>query len=242
MRTSIKLFLGSLGLLGLGLFVYDLKLNATFRTSDYTTPFFDYESQSFTAFDRIRLNSGKVLNVQLVQGDFKVKVNPLISEWLRIRQEGSSLVISAEFPDHVEGFPYDYAVYISCPRLREIATSGQFMVRGNVEIDSTFQNPWYKPTRITGFTQDSLRLLDKGGNVVLEASKIGDLQATIGTGAMLTVEPGNTFGSGEIAVVGKGQLTIKDAGNLKLNHYLADSSTLILSGAAAKQLLKNKEP
>lgn len=242
MRTSTKIFLSSMGLLGLGLAVYDVQLSAAFHKSDYTKPYYDYERKAFSGFDRIRLNSGKVLNVQLVQGDFDVKINPRISEWLKVRQEGTRLIFNAEFPDHVEGFPYDYAIYISCPRLTEIEMSGQFTVRGNVEIDSTFPNPFYKPTRITGFRLDSLNLLEKGGNVILETNKISMLRATVGTGAMLTVEPGNTFDSGDISIVGKGQLTIKDANNLKLNHYLADSATLILSGKAAKQLFKMNQP
>ena len=238
MRTSTKIFLGAIGLLGVGLVIYDVQLNAAFRKSDYTRPFYNYVQRAFTGFDSIRLNSGKVLNVQLVQGDFLVKVNPRIIDWLKIHQEGSRLVITAEFPDHVEGFPFDYAVYISCPKLREIETSGQFQVRDNAEVDSTFPNPWYKPTKVTGFTLDSLQLSANGGNIVLENDKIGMLRATVGTGAMLTVEPGNTFGAGDISVVGKGQLTIREANKLKINHYLADSATLILSGAAAKQLLK----
>lgn len=232
-----------MGLLGIGLVAYDLQLNAAFRKTDFTKPFYNYERLPFSGFDHVRVNSAGALNAQFVQGDFQVKVNPRLRDWLKVEQQGTQLIITARFSDHVQGFPADYALFVSCPKLTEIETSGRFLIGGKVEIDSSLPRPWFKPTRVVGFKLDSLKLSEiDGGNLVLEDNKIGNLQARIGTGSSLTIEPGNTFGSGEIWVPGKGQLTLMDTNNLQINHYLSDSATLILNGAAAKHVLKLNQP
>lgn len=243
MRTSIKLFLGSIGLLGVGLLVYDLQLNAAFQKGDYTQPFYNYERLPFSKFNRIRLNSATALSIVLVKGDFKVLANPRLGDLVQVRQEDSQLVITAHFPYRFDGGPIDYALFISCPDLKELETTGQYYLRNQLVEGSYPAGPWHKGTIIRGFRQDSLHLSAvNSGAFALEDDRIGMLRAMIGAGSALTIGRGNAIGGGDITVLSNAQLTLTDTGNLNVNHYLADSATLTLSGAAAKQLLKLKEP
>jgi len=215
--------LGSVGLLGIGLLVYDLKLDAVFRKGEYTKPFYDYKSLNFRGFDRIRLNSATTLSFLLVQGDYKVVVNPRLRTWLRVRQEGSKLIITADLPESFDGFTNDYAVFISCPNLRGVETSGKYFVKGEAVVDRRGPNFWFNPTMIAGFRSDSLEISeDGGGNLALRNDRLGILQAVVGNRTALRVGSDNVIGGGEISV--------------------GDSATLILNGVAAKQLLKLKQP
>lgn len=215
--------MGSVGLLGIGLLVYDLQLTAVFRKGDYTKPFYNYTSLNLRGFDRIRLNSATTLSFLLVQGDYKVVINPRIRTWLRVSQEGSKLIITADLPGSFDGFTNDYAAFISCPNLRRVETSGKYFVRGEAVVDRRGPNFWFNPTMITGFRLDSLEISeDGGGNLALRKDRLGILQAVVGNRSALRVGSDNVIGGGEISV--------------------SDSATLVLNGPAAKQLLKLKQP
>ncbi|HLI92586.1 MAG TPA: hypothetical protein VKU83_03215 [Puia sp.] len=237
MRTSIKLFLGSMGLLGAGLLAYDLQLNAAFRKADYTQPFYNYVPLDFRDFDRIRLNSAASLNIYLVKGDYHVKLNPRMADLVKLQKEGGELVITAHFPDRVNAL--NYALYISCPTLKGIETSGEYYFRNQLVDTHIPEQLWYEPTVMKGFRVDSLQISEKdAGTIVLQDDRIGVLRAMVGAGSSLRIDAGNVIGGGDIAVLNKGQLTLKDTTGLNINHHLADSATLILSGEAAKKLLK----
>lgn len=243
MKTSSKIFLGSLGLLGIGLLIYDLQLNAAFRTGDYTKPFYNYEQRAFANFDRIRLNSATALNVLFVQGDYKVLVEPRASDVIDVRQDGRQLVITAHFPYRFQGPQGEYAMYVSCPDLKNFETTGQYFMRNHLVKGKFILNPWIPPTVIRGFTLDSANLTQEdGGNLVLENDRIGALHATVGSGSSLTLNQGNAISGGDISVLNNGKLTLQDTTNLNVRHHLADSATLVLSGTAAKQLLKINQP
>ncbi|HEV2354749.1 MAG TPA: hypothetical protein VGR89_10925 [Puia sp.] len=242
MRTSIRLFLGSIGLLGIGLLVYDLKLMAEFRKGDYSRPFYDYERLPFTGFDRIQLNSATALTILVVKGDFDVKVNPRLTDLITVQQNGGQLEITAHFPERINAGP-NYSLFVSCPSLRYFETSGKYYLRDQLVQGNFLWQPWYQPTVLKGFRLDSLSIAQRnGGEVLLQDDRMRSLHALVGTGSRLTIDQGNAIGGGDISVMDYAQLTLSDTNSLKPNRYLADSATLILSGAVAKQLLKLKQP
>jgi len=240
MRTSIKIFLGSISLLGIGLVIYDLQLNAVYRRGGYVKPFYEFVTLNFKDFDRIQLNSASSMNVLFIQGDFKVLANPVIMDWLEVRQEGRQLTLTAKFGDHHTGYRDDqYAIYISCPRLEEITTDGQYFVRGIKTVDTNARNLWYMSTMIRGFRSDSLAIYEKrGGNLVMEDDRIDRLTAVVDGGSGLTISSGNSIGGGDLSVLDHSTLILKDSSSLKLHYHLADDAGVNLNGAAARHLLK----
>jgi hypothetical protein len=240
MKTSIRIFLGSVSLLGIGLLVYDLQLNAAYRLRDYEKPFDNFAILNFRDFDRISLNSGGMINVMLEQGDFKVKANPFISDWLEVRQEGRQLLLTAKFPSHHSGYRNDtYALYISCPHLREITTDGRYFIRGVETADTNDRNLFYLPTLIKGFQLDSLTVNEKyGGNLVMEDNRIGRLRGIVGGGSGFTIGNHNEIDSGDLSVRPRSQLILRDTSKLKLGYHIAGDAIVTLHGEAARQFLK----
>jgi len=240
MRTSIKIFLGSIGLLGIGLLIYDLQLNAVYRRGDFVKPFHEFVPLNFRDFDCVRLNSASSMNVLLVQGDFKVLANPDITDWLEVRQEGRQLILTAKFPDHHTGYRDNQCgVYISCPRLDEITTDGQYFVRGVKTVDTNARNLWYMPSLIRGFGLDSLSILEKfGGNLVMEGDRISRLTVVVGGGSGLTISSGNAIGGGDLSIQSNSTLILKDTSSLKLHYHITADAVVTMNGAAARQLLK----
>jgi hypothetical protein len=232
--------LGSISLLGIGLVIYDLELNAVYRRGDFAKPFHEFVTLNFKDFDRIQLNSASSMNVLFIQGEFKVLANPKIMDWLEVRKDGRQLTLTAKFADHHTGYGSDqYAIYISCPRLEEITTDGQYFVRGVKTVDTNARNLWYLPTLIKGFRLDSLAIYEtRGGNLVMEDDRIDRLTALVGGGSGLTISSSNSIGGGEMSVLDNSTLILKDTSSLKLHYHLADDAGVNLNGAAAKHLLK----
>jgi hypothetical protein len=243
MRTSIKIFLGSMALLGTGLVIYDLQLNAAFQKGYYTQPFYEYDSLNYRGFDRIKLNSSTALNILLVKGDFKVMANPGIHDFLDIRQEGGTLIINARFKDHYRGVNADHALYISCPVLKDFRADAQYSFGDESQTDSIVWIDWSKPTVISGFNQDILTIGEEhASNVVLKGDTIGKLSTVVGKGAAFTIGANNLINGGDLDILNDARLIIKESDIRNINYHLADSSILDINGAVAKQLLKNNQP
>jgi hypothetical protein len=243
MTTSIKTFLGSMMLLGTGLMIYDLQLNAAFHRGDFTKPFFDFEALNYRAFDRIKLNSSTALNILLVKGDFKVLANPVIHDFLDIHQEGDTLIINARFKDHYRSTFGDYTLYISCPVLKDFRADAKYRFGEQSHTDNIVWMDWSKPSVISGFKQDSLTIAEENAsNVLLKEDTIGKLSTVVGMGGAFTIGPNNFIGGGNLDIMNNARLIIKASDIRNINYHLADSAILDINGAAAKQLLKINQP
>jgi hypothetical protein len=226
-------------LLGVGLVAYDLELDAVVRKGNYIKPFYDYDSLNYRGFDRIRLNSSSALTILLVKGDFKVLANPVIHDFLDIHQEGDTLIINARFKDHFRGTNADYALYISCPVLKDFRADARYQFGDNSHTDSIVWIDWGKPTVIRGFNQDSLTIGEEhASNVVLKRDTIGKLSMVVGKGGAFTIGPNTMIGGGDLEVMNNARLVIKAADIRHINYHLADSAILEINGVVAKQLLK----
>ncbi len=243
MKTSIKIFLGSMALLGAAMVIYDLQLDAAYRKGDYTKPFYDYEKMNFTGFDRIELNSSTAIPILLVPGEFKVLVSPNVRDYLVISQEGTRLVINARFRDHFRPSLRNSVVYISCPFLKAFRADSRYIIDDEVKTDIDFLAPWYQASTIEGFNLDSLDIAAQNAtNLVLKNDTIRKLTAAISRSAELTLGEGNRFGGGDLEIMNGARLFVNAPGMQHLGYQVADSAELDINGAAAKQLLKINQP
>lgn len=230
-------------LLGTGLVLYDFQLGASFRQGEYTEPFFNYDQLHFTGFDRIELNSSTAITVMLVRGDFKVFATPGVREFLRVRQEGTKLIIDARFRYHYRNVFGDYLLYISCPDLKAFKADARYTVGDMIITDSANRDFWFMPSVISGFRLDSLTVDEEdAANLVLKKDTIKAFRGNVGKGAALSIGTENSFDVAELHVTNEGRLRVNTPDVRNLNIHLADSATLITTGAAAKQLLKISQP
>jgi hypothetical protein len=225
-----------------GLVIYDLQLKAAFRKGDYRREFYDYEVKPYKGFDRIRLNAATALNIHLVKGEFKVLAAPGTGDFLNIRQQGSELTIDAHFQDHYRGLYPDFALYVSCPDLKEFRSDATYYVGDLLHVDDNWPE-WGKTTVIEGFSPDSMTVrVDHASHVLLKKDSIRQLSAVIGRGAVLTIGDNNAIVAGDLDVRNQGRLFIKTPEISGLRYHLADSAAIELSGTAAKQLIKSIQP
>ncbi|HXB33872.1 MAG TPA: hypothetical protein VNV35_10635 [Puia sp.] len=243
MKTSIKIFLSSIALLGAAVVIYDLQLDAAYRKGDYTKPFYNYVKMNFTGFDRIDMNSSTAFNILLVPGEYKVLVSPNVLDYLDIHQEGTTLVVNAHFLDHFRDAFGDYSLYVSCPTLKTFKADARYSVGKTLMTDSTVRFVWYQPMVISGFNLDSLDIAAQNGTkLALKNDTIRKLTANLARGADLTLDKGNQFSGGDMKIMNGARLSVETRGMQRLNYHLADSAELNINGAAAKQLLKINQP
>jgi hypothetical protein len=187
MKTSTKIFLGAILLLGISLAFYDRRLAAEFRKGDYTDPYYNYTKLNYRGFDEIDLRSGSSFSVMVTQGDYKVLVHPQASGFAIVRQEGKRLIIEAHFPDHFRGVNAAHTIYVACPALSVFRADAKYTVGSETLTDyANWDFQWF-PTMIRGFKQDSLTILeDHASNLVLESDRIGRLTAVVGMGGAVS--------------------------------------------------------
>ncbi|HXD78783.1 MAG TPA: hypothetical protein VN616_13290 [Puia sp.] len=242
MKTSTSIFLVAIFLLGIGLVAYDFQLRTVFRKGDYTRAGYDYRILPYRGFDRIRLNASTALNIRLVKGDFKVLAAPGTRDFLSIRQQGDQLTIDALFQDHYRGLNADFALYISCPDLKEIRADAEYRVGEEPHTDKTWME-WGKISVISGFRLDSLTITENNAShLVLTKDTINTLTAVVAPGAALTIGAANKIAGGDMEVGNQARLIVRTPEVPALRYRLADSAAVELSGAAAHQLIKTSQP
>jgi hypothetical protein len=207
MRTSIKIFLGAVLLLAIAVVSYDLRLNAEYRKGAYINPYYRYKKLPNRDFDEIELQSSTAIPVTVVKGDFNVLTEPS-SGFVKVRQEGKKLIISAEFQSQYRSPNTNPVVYISCPTLLRFVADSKSLVRDDVLLDRAAVTEW-KQSYIIGFREDSLAILaDHAANVVLSGDTIGKLAATLGGGE----EPNTgarTSGGAVAGIAADGEVMLK---------------------------------
>ena len=242
MRTSTKILMITLAMIVICLAWYDFSLKAEYQKGDYTNPYRDFDTLRYRDFDEIELDASTAAGIIIVQGPYKILVNPRVGSFLHLEKQGRRLVISAAFRDHYQAFTSDYIVYVSCPKLSLLKTDAWYTAGETRVTDTTVNDLRWKPTLLRGFTLDSLSLqADHASNLVLENNKIDNLKGIIGqspeSGPALTITGDNQFGKSDLDIQNKGRLVIKGKGPNNLNYHLADSATLMVNGAAVKHLL-----
>jgi hypothetical protein len=169
--------------------------------------------------------------------------NPFAMDFLKVKQQSNRLIIDAAFREHYNSVNTDYILYISCPNLAMVYADAKYTKKGVTVTDTSANNFDWKPTLISGFTVDSLRITENhAANIILENNKISKLNTVVGmddkSRSNLTISINNQFSKTDLNILNKSHLWIKSGDVNNLNYRLADSATLVVKGAAAKHLLK----
>lgn len=245
MRTSSKILIATFAIFITSLMIYDWGLRAEYLKGNYTKPFNDYVPLNYSGFNEIELNSSTAVNIKIVQGPFKVLANPDAIEFLKVSRQSNRLIVNASFSNQYRSVNTDYLLYISCPNLSSFNADAHYTTGSNTVIDTAANDFAWKPTLISGFTEDNLNIKEThASNIILENNKLNNLTATVGINeksrSNLTIGDNNQFKTTYLSILNRSQLWIKNANSNNLNYHLADSATLIVNGASAKHLLNLK--
>lgn len=246
MRTSNKILIVAFAILAFSLVFYDMQLCALYRTGEYKKPFWNFVKLDYAGFNSVELNSATAVNILLAKGPFKVMVDPTATDFIKIRLDGKKLVISAEFENHFRSLASDYAVFISCPDLSLFSANAYYTVGSNKITDTTALNLSWRPTVISGFTNDSLTIIQSNAsNVLIKTCRINTLRAIVGisnnSGSDLTIGTDNFFKQTDFDIRNKGTLVLKNPVGVTPNYHLADSAQVIVN-SASQHILKLKQP
>jgi len=244
MKTSIKLLLAALLVLGIALFAYDKVVVAEYKTAAYKDAYRYYTDLKFKDFDTINVNSVSAANVKFEQGPFRVRLCPGGSDFTRLSQDGKTLSIDAVFKHAYQNSGYPYLVIISCPKIAELRTNARYGTNGGFYIDTVVRNEWnMRKVWIEGFKQDSMTIReDYASRVFLANNQVGNLNAAIGlspaSGSQLNILNGNRFDDLNLDIGNKSTLLINTVPKTKFKCQLADSARMVVTGASQNILKK----
>jgi len=247
MKKSTKIFIAAILVLLATLAVHDLGLRAAYLKGDYKEPYYGFEHRTFKSFDRIELDAATAVNLKIEQGPFEVRTNPLASGFLKMKQENGNLQIRVEFPEHYQGLGAPYAIYIRCPDLKLLKVNARYTFGGHPTTDTVARDLNWKPTLITGFKTDSLRIEeDYAANVRLENNQINKLNVVAGisrhAGSAISIGDGNHIGNASFDIRNYGQLRLQADTHGTSVYQIADGAHLYIDGVASKPFIKNLQP
>jgi len=243
MKKSTKIFTAAVLVLLVSLAIYDFDLRAVYLKGDYKEPYYSFERRNFTSFDHIELDAATVVNLKIEQGPFDVRSNPLASGFLKIKQQNGTLYIAAEFPERYQGLNAPFAIYVRCPDLKMLKVNARYTFASHPVTDTLARDLNWKPTLITGFKTDSLRIEeDYAANVRLENNQINKLDVVVGlsrhAGSAISIGNGNNIGKASFDIRNHGQLRLQATTNGTSNYHIADGAHLYIDGIAAKAFTK----
>jgi hypothetical protein len=247
MRTSIKIIISALLLFALSLVIYDYQVLAKYKSSDYKNPYVNYiQANIQDSFRYIRLDAASVACARIVQGPYKIFVEPGGAEYVRGEVKNDTLIISASFKDFFWNNYNECVVYISCPELKGLQTDANYKVTGQIRTDSIANMDIdFRSTTVEGFTEKNISIsADHASNILLKNNQIGlmkiDAGLSKGSGSNIVIGTGNVFDSSDIHIRYKSRLWILDSVNAqKLNYHIDDEGSLILTGKTQQVFLKH---
>ncbi|MCR8556273.1 hypothetical protein KXD93_01385 [Mucilaginibacter sp. BJC16-A38] len=244
MKTSIKLTIAAVLLMVTSMVFYDLMLRKSFLSGIYKDQFNDYVTLDFKDFNAIKLGASTAVNVIVKQGAFSVRIDPIAKEYTIVKQVGKTLYIDTAFPGGFLNARGAYVMTITCPDLKRFDADAIYMA-GDRQITDTLASEDFKwrPTIISGFTLDSLRLFEThASSIILQQNNIGAFTATVGLAkgsrSDLTILEDNQLKKASLIILNRSQLQLREAAIQNLDYQIADSAKLILTGAATKSLIK----
>jgi len=247
MKTSNKFLLIAAVFTLLSLGVYDLFLNAAYRSGNYADPYKDYIQLDFKDFDNLDLPSSTAANVKIIQGPFSVRIDENARSFVQVGQEGSDLVINASFDGNYRTTSNQYILLISCPKLSEVNANAGYQANNMKVTDTIVRDDWnMRQILIEGFKMDSLHITqDYGSTVALANNHIRAISAVVGksrgSGSYLIIQDNNEFSNADLDIQNNSKLFLNNAKIQNLNYQLGDKSKLIVTGKA-KNLLNKLKP
>lgn len=237
MKTSNILFMAAVALVLGSLATYDAALHAEYLTGNYREPLHGYRVLALRNFDAVSVPSVSGLRVKIEAGPFAVRVGKEAAEYVRVTQRGQQLLVTVAFPDKPEWLGRQDAVVITCPRLAALTTAGTYTVAGRVPLKELRTGG---EVEIKGFRQDSLTLRQyQNTQIQLVSNKLAWLQTVDGPRfngePRLTIGPDNRIEAANLTMKNRGHLELATA-IPQLRYQLADSVSVVLTGAAARSL------
>jgi hypothetical protein len=236
MKTSSKLILTAFILVVASMVIYDMTLRASYLRGDYKKPYRDFVNLNFKDFKAIDLEASTVANIIVKQGPFSVKIAPEAKDFVKVSQEGDTLVINGAFAGSYYNIRPDYIIVISCPNLAQLNADSRYMAGGKLVIDSMARWDFLGRTNvINGFKEDSLAIQEQhGSSIILSGNKIRAIKAVVGIGdkcrSNILITDDNQLENADLDILNYSQLQLHNAhiGNFK--YKLADSAKLIQYG------------
>jgi hypothetical protein len=243
MKNSNKYLLAALLVLLTSLTAYNMALRTEYRKGTYKDPLRNFTTLQFQDFTEVSIPAAGVVGVKIESGPFKVRIDPQVSKYVQVRQQGSQLIITATFPEDREYLGRNEAVVISCPRLAVLATDALYQAKGQRHVDKSQENPISKGIVVQGFAQDSLTLQqDKASRIELAGNHLGSLRATAGvtpgSHATLQINADNRIGAASLAIERQSELILNNVAIARLQYHFADSAKATLTGVALKSFAK----
>jgi hypothetical protein len=242
MKTSTKIFIAALLFLVAAILGFDYLLKKEFDTGRYKNVYSYYKPLLFKNFDVLDINASHIANVKLVQGPFSVKIVPDAMEYVKVKQTGSHLQIDVNLA--VERYYNNsaYTLLISCPNLKSVNVNAFTFVKGQKVIDTTTNEGWNsRQVLIDGFKQDSLHITQSYGSyVVLANNNIPTVNAAVGESplscSIIAILKNNRFENANLRILNRSKLILHQAAIQHLNYTMADSTQLLINGAAKNTL------
>ncbi|RYY20375.1 MAG: hypothetical protein EOO36_03495 [Cytophagaceae bacterium] len=239
MKNSSKYLLAAVLVLLASLTAYNMALRAEYRRGDYKNPLYGYLTQNFRDFTEVAVPASSAVSVKIVPGPFSVRLHPRATEYVRLRQQGGRLVITAVFPGQRHYFGGAETVLISCPRLASLTTDAVDEEDGKPLVNKSFRSS--QLVLVQGFTQDSLAVhQNRGSRVELAGNKLGHLRAVAGASpgshGLLQLNSDNRIRAATLALGHQSELLLSNLLIPRLRYQAGDSVKVTLTGAALGSL------
>jgi hypothetical protein len=241
MKNSTKYLLAALLVLLASLTAYNMALRTEYHSGTYKDPLRNFTALNFKGFTEVAIPAASTITVKIVAGPYAVHFSPEAAEYVHLRQQGSQLIVSADFPSHHEYLGNRPLLVISCPRLTTLRTDAVYQQAGQRQVDKEYGGN--HSVQVQGFRQDSLTVLaDHASRVELAGNKLGLLRAEAGASpgshTALQVGGDNHIAAASFRISHQGELVLNNTAIAQLRHQFGDSARVTLTGAALGSTLK----
>src|SRR5687768_577263 len=121
MKKSNLFLLVAVLILLTSLAIYNTNLRAEYVSGAYKDPYRDFKTLNFKEFDAIVINATNGVNVNLQQGNFKVRVRENELKNIKFKLVNNQLVLDVNFPKENGYFNGREQVVITLPVLKSLA-------------------------------------------------------------------------------------------------------------------------
>jgi hypothetical protein len=237
MKNSSKFLLAAVLVLLASLTAYNMALRTEYHLGTYKDPLRGFVSLPLTGFSEVVVPAASTVSVKVIAGPYSVRISPRVREFVQVRQQGTRLVIEANFPERQQFLGWGEGVVINCPRLTAVSAAAEYLEAGQRRVDKGY--PENRRVQVQGFKQDSLLVrADQGSHVELAGNQLDLLRATTGampgSHASLTLAADNQIGAAWLNLQHQSELRMNNVLIPGLHYQVSDSAKAQLSGAALR--------
>lgn len=242
MKTSNKILIVTMLVLFSTLAVYNAALTAEYRKGEFRDIYKYFASLNHKNFNSVTVNGASEINVEIIPGDYQVRVHEKSVDYVKVTQQGNELILDIDYPNESNATTSGQHVIISCPDLVRLKTDATYTLNGTVNTNKITQERYMlsRSVLVSGMKLDSLTILqDNASAVDLKGNTIHKLNVTLGlsegSGPSLSVAGNNVIKQATMNVLHKSVLVLDDVyPNIKLNH--SNTAKVVLKGASLSVL------